>query len=149
MKRILFLFFLLILFVSCSRKIQVFDKYDFNSGDYVLYGLVYDGDATEFTNRVGDFIIKDVSTLKRIQSEWTIYTTNRRMLCGHSYIFFLMKGDSCVNQFKVNLECEYLTFDDDEDWYNFPAELLHKYEKSMIRISKEEAGEFMKNRKLE
>ena len=149
MKRIFFLLFILILFVSCSKKIEVFNKYDFNTGDYVLYGLISMGGPTEFTDRVGDFKIQDVSTLKRMQSDWVLYTTNRRMPCGYSYDFFLMKGDSCVNKFSANLECKYIIFYDFEGWYNFPPKLLHKYEKSMIKISEEEAREFMKNRKLE
>ncbi|MDD2287637.1 MAG: hypothetical protein PHY55_02255 [Bacteroidales bacterium] len=141
MKRIFFLLFILILFVSCSRKIEVFKKYDFNSGDYELYGIITMGTTTEFTEKVGEFRIKDITTLESMQSEWVLNTTDRRMLCGYSYDLYLMKADSCINQFSVNLECEYLTFDNVEEWYNFPAELLQKYEKSMIKLSKEESQE--------
>ena len=106
-----------------------------------MYGLITMGSTTEFTDKVGEFKIQDISTLKRMQSDWVLYSTNKRMPCGYSYDLFLMKGDSCVNKFSVNLECEYITFDDVEDWFNFPPKLFHKYEKSMIKISEEESRE--------
>ncbi len=81
-------------FVSCSRKIEVFKKYDFNSGDYELYGIITMGTTIEFTEKVGEFKIKDITTLESMQSEWVLNTTNRRMLCGYSYDLYLMKGAS-------------------------------------------------------
>ncbi len=95
--------FTVFLFISCSPKEEFFEGYDFNSGDYVLYGLISDGDSTPLSNRVGDFIIRDTMVLNKIKHDWRIRLTDKRMSCGYTYIMILMKADSCVCHFAVNL----------------------------------------------
>lgn len=126
--------------VSCGKKVQVFEKYDFNSGEYSLHGILSEGDPSYFTEEIGDFLITDTVVLNNIKNDWKISLTDKRMPCGDSYILVIMKGDSCVSHFGINLECEYLTYG--EDWYNFPARLLNKYDNSVIKVSRQEASAF-------
>lgn len=140
MKRLLLLFLTVILFLSCKEKVQIFEGYNFNSGEYSLHGILSEGGPTYFTEEIGDFIITDTVVLNKIQKDWKVSPTNKRMPCGFSYIIVLIKGDSCVKDFEINLDCEYLVCD--KGWFDFPAKLLNKYDKSVVKVPREEAREF-------
>ena len=142
MKKVFNYLLVMILFVGCSNKqnIRFFEGYDFNSGNYKLYGILTEGGPTNFTENVGDFVILDTVTLNKIKQDWEIHLTDKRMPCGYSYIMVLMDKDSCVYHFDVNLDCEYLTCE--KGWFEFPAKLLNKYEKSVVKISRQEARTF-------
>ena len=142
MRKLLLLILTMIFFLSCGNKVQLFEKYDFNSGEYSLHGILSEGDPSYFTEEIGDFMITDTIVLNKIKNEWKVPLTDKRMPCGYSYIIVLMKGDSCVDHFGINLECEYLCCD--EGWYDFPAKLLHKYDKLVIMVPREEARAFHK-----
>jgi hypothetical protein len=134
----------IILLVSCrtykGNDIRFFEKYDFNSGDYKLYGLLTEGGRTSFTEKVGDFVISDTVTLNKIKHDWQIHPTDKRMACGYSYIMILMKDDSCVYHFNINLDCEYLTCE--KGWFEFPEGMLNKYENSLTRVPRQVASAF-------
>lgn len=140
MRKVLLLILSIIFLISCGKKVQIFKEYDFNSGEYSLHGILSEGDPSYFTEEIGDFIITDTVVLNKIKNEWKVSLTDKRMPCGYSYVIVLMKGDSCVNDFGINLECEYLCCD--EGWYNFPAKLLNKYDKSVVKVPREEARKF-------
>ena len=126
--------------IGCSNQqdIHLFERYDFNSGNYKLYGILSEGGSTSFTDNIGDFVILDTVTLNKIKQDWKIHLTDKRMPCGYSYLMVLMEEDSCVYHFGVNLDCEYLKCE--KGWFEFPAKLLNKYEKSVVRISRQEAN---------
>ena len=130
------------LFVGCSNKksIHLFEEYDFNSGNYKLYGILTEGGPTNFTENVGNFVVLDTVILNKIKQDWKIHSTNKIMPCGYSYLMVLMDKDSCVYHFGVNLDCEYLTCE--KGWFKFPAKLLNRYEKSVVKISRQEANAF-------
>lgn len=142
-KHILYLL-IIFLFISCKTSkdvnIPFFDKYDFNSGNYKLYGILSEGNSTSFTEKVGDFVIEDIATLNKIKNDWQIHPTDKRIACGYSYIMVLMKADSCVYHFDINLDCEYLTCE--KGWFEFPAKLINKYENSVIKVQREAASAF-------
>ncbi|MDL2312679.1 hypothetical protein LJC68_07370 [Bacteroidales bacterium OttesenSCG-928-B11] len=139
MKKLFKYLFATILFIGCSHgeTIRFFEEYDFNSGNYKLYGILSEGGETCFTENVGDFVVLDTVTLNKIKQDWEIHHTNKRMPCGYSYLMILMEGDSCVYDFGVNLDCKYLTCD--KGWFQFSPKLLNKYKKMVLRISREEA----------
>lgn len=142
-KQLLYIF-TIILSIGCGtptgNNIQLLEKYDFNSGDYKLYGLLTEGGSTYFTEKVGDFVISDTVTLNKIKRDWRIHFTDKRMPCGYSYLMVLMKDDSCVYHFDINLDCEYLTCE--KGWFEFPEELLNKYEKSVTKVPRQVASAF-------
>jgi hypothetical protein len=144
MKRQLIFILTTILLFSCGKQnekgIQVFEGYDFNTGDFKLYGLITEGGSTSFTEKVGDFVVSDTVTLNRIKRDWQIYPTDKRMPCGYSYIIVLMQGDSCVYHFNINMDCEYLTCE--KGWYEFPADLMNKYENSVTKVPRDVANAF-------
>jgi len=144
MTRKLLFFLTIFLFLSCGKtndkNIQFFEKYDFNSGNYKLYGLLTEGGVTSFTEKVGDFSIEDTTVLNKIKQDWKIHLTDKRMSCGFSYIMVLMKNDSCVYHFDINLECEYLSCE--KGWFEFPADLMTKYENSLTRVPRQVAITF-------
>ena len=131
-----YLFIAMTSLVGCSNQ-TFFEEYDFNSGEYELYGIGSEGGRTYFTENVGNFVISDTATLNKIKQDWKIHLTDKRMPCGFSYIMLLMKEDTCVREFRVNLDCEYLICEN--EWFEFPAKLLNKYENSVTKISRQEA----------
>ena len=134
----------IILSISCGtpkgKDIRFFEKYDFSSEDYKLYGILTEGGSTSFTEKVGDFVISDTVTLNKIKRDWQIHLTDKRMPCGYSYIMILMKSDSCVYHFDINLDCEYLTCE--KGWFEFPEGLLNKYENSVTKVPRQVASAF-------
>ncbi|NLL27527.1 MAG: hypothetical protein GX259_01920 [Bacteroidales bacterium] len=133
-----------ILLIGCGggkdNRIQLLEKYDFNSGNYKLYGILSEGDPTYFTEKVGDFVISDTITLNKIKKDWCIQFTDKRMSCGYSYLMILMENDSCVYHFGINLYCKYLTCE--KGWFKFPENLLNKYENSVTKIPRQVARDF-------
>lgn len=105
-----------------------------------MYGLLTEGGSTSLTEKVGDFVISDTIKLNKIKSDWQIHLTEKRMPCGYSYIMILMKVDSCVYHFDINLDCEYLTCE--KGWFEFPTDLMNDYENDVIKVPREVARTF-------
>jgi hypothetical protein len=87
-KYIIIIVFTILLFSSCNNTYQnefkIFEYYDFNTENLVLYGLLSEGESTNFTAKVGDFKISDPSVLNSIKKEWILYPTDNRMPCGYN-----------------------------------------------------------------
>ncbi len=127
--------------ISCKssneKSIQLLDKYDFNTGKYKLYGIICEAKPTNFSNKVESFVVEDTITLNKIKHDWQICYTDKRMPCGITYMMVLMKDDSCVYNFGINLECDYLICN--LGWFEFPEKLMNKYENLVKRIPNEVA----------
>lgn len=115
--------FIGLILISCSsqpKDYKPFADYDFNSGDYKLYGFISEGGGGDFFNKHKDFYIDNVDILNEIKSTWTFDSTEKRMACGFEYILCLVKTDSLVIDLSINSECNYMISD---TWYDFNPNL--------------------------
>jgi len=135
MKKIFVSILATVLFSNCSnsQNISIFEEYDFNSGNYKLYGIVTKMDGTGFVENVGDFVIEDTVTLNKIKQDWKLCPTDKARPHNYMYSIRLAENDSNVFYFDINLDYEYLTCK--KGGFEFPADLLNKYENSVVKIS--------------
>lgn len=147
MTRQLIIFFTLLFFlVSCKKDVEIFDNYNFDSGEYKLYACLDEGTPTEFVSKTDDFIITDTKTLKEIKNIWKLHLTNDRWACGTNYSLYLMKEDTCVDLLQINMECEFLMCN--KGYFFFPKNLLTIHENSLVKFSRDSAKVFRENIKI-
>ncbi len=136
-----------IFLVSCKKDVEIFDNYNFDSGEYKLYSCLDEGTPTEFVSKTGDFIITDTKTLKEIKNNWKLHLTNDRCACGTNYSLYLMKADTCVDLLQINMECEFLMCN--KGYFFFPKNLLTIHENSLVKFSRDSAKKvFRENIKI-
>lgn len=125
------LLFSILLIFSCQqnleRKIILFDKVDFNSGEYKL---VFYGEEGGIIENYYKFYIDDIKTLNDIKKQWVFTKKSEIYSCGYSYTMELIKKDSVVFSKPINVECEYMS-----DWIYFPKEFLLDHIKSFKKIN--------------
>ncbi|MFT5822213.1 MAG: hypothetical protein ACI8ZM_003469 [Crocinitomix sp.] len=125
LKYIIFVFLLVNIVVGCQRKfheqtnidlvkvdtVQVFSDYDFNSGDYELFGVYWsDFQRNSLADSIGTFSIKDTVILNDLKNNWQLKSYPHSE-CGYDYKFYLAKGDSIVSTSLVNVFCESIVMD--------------------------------------
>jgi hypothetical protein len=140
LNRIGLIFVTALLLASCTKKEQMLSDYDFNSGQYKLYAIQEEGEPTEFVRQHPNFKITDLTTLNKFKEEWKLEQFENTWACGLNYSFYLMKNDSCVNKFGVNMECGFLNTG--KGSYLFDEELISKYKSSIIDLPKDSAKIF-------
>jgi len=133
---IFYLLFLMILVSGCKKNYQIFVEYNFDSGEYQLYGFVTQEalhGETPFAISKKNFVITNKETLNQMKQTWKLKPWRKGSpKCGSTYIMVLMKGSIYVKHFGVNFDCGYLTI---ENWHQFYPELLTTYQKNIISIS--------------
>jgi len=141
-KKLLFLFGVILIavfFLVVNKDYAIFKEYNFDSGEYQLYGFATQEalhGETLFTISKKNFVITNKETLNQMKQSWKLKPWRKgQCKCGSTYILVLMKGSKYIKHFGVNLDCEYLTI---EDWYHFSPELLTNYQKNIISISNTE-----------
>lgn len=88
---------------------QVFEDYDFNSGEFELFGVYWsDFNRSSLADSIGQFSIRDTALLNRIQASWD-FKLSDPYECGYDYNLYLTKGDSIVETFNLNIGCKSLT----------------------------------------
>ena len=126
MKSLILSILLILIFSGCSKnldnKIVFFKDYNFNSGDFRLYG--FGGEGTGIDD-VRNFVIQDSVTLNQIKKKWIFKYKSDVMPCGFDYHFVLIEKDRMLKQFNVNLDCEYMTFE--KKWLKFPKHYLSDF----------------------
>ncbi len=128
--------FLMIFVSGCNKNYQIFEEYNFNSGEYQLYGFVTQQalySETPFAINKKNFVITNKETLNQMKQSWNLKPWRKGSpKCGSTYIMVLMKGSRYVKHFGVNFDCGYLTI---ENWYQFSPKLLTNDQKNIIPIS--------------
>lgn len=131
MKFYKFLLFSILFVLSCQenlqRKIVLFDKVDFNSGEYKL---VFYGEEGEIIENYYKFYIDDIKTLNDIKKQWVFTKKSDIYSCGYNYSMEVIKKDSTVFCKSINVDCEYRS-----GWIYFPKEFLLMHKKSFKKIN--------------
>lgn len=131
MKLFTLLFLNTLLLLGCQdkldRKIILFDKYDFNSGEHKL---IFYGQEGRIIKNYPNFYIDDIKTLNAIKKEWCFTKKSDIMSCGYSYNMQLIKNDSVLIEKSINVECEYMS-----GWLYFPKEFLVKHKSSFKKFN--------------
>jgi hypothetical protein len=90
---------------------RIFDQYDFNSGEYELFGVYWsDFERNSLADSLGTFAITDTSLLNQIQSNWKLEPQSE-LRCGYDYKLYLTKGDSLISTSFLNILCESIVVD--------------------------------------
>jgi hypothetical protein len=118
-KHISFVLFMACIVFSCQQKfhkqfntnpakvdtVQVFENYDFNSGEYELFGEYWsDFQRNSLADSIGAFSIKDTVILNQIKNSWK-FETSAPYECGYDYTLYLTKNDSIIKTFDLNIKC--------------------------------------------
>ncbi|NOQ72765.1 MAG: hypothetical protein GQ574_12215 [Crocinitomix sp.] len=126
LKHIIFGFLVISIIAGCQRKfheqlatdpikvdtVQVFNDYDFNSGEYELFGVYWsDFQRNSLADSIGTFSIKDTVLLNKLKNNWKL-ESHPHYECGYDYKLYLAKGDSIVSISFVNILCESIVIDD-------------------------------------
>jgi hypothetical protein len=67
------LLFLMIFVSGCNKNYQIFEEYNFNSGEYQLYGFVTQQalhSETPFAINKKNFVITNKETLNQMKQTW-------------------------------------------------------------------------------
>jgi hypothetical protein len=112
---------------NLEAEIVLFDKIDFNSGEYKL--VFYGGEGGIIENYF-NFYIDDSKTLNQIKKQWIFSKKSEIYSCGYSYNMVLVKKESEVFSKQINIECEYMS-----GWVYFPKDFLLKHKKSFKKIN--------------
>ena len=127
----------LLLLTSCTKDHQILAKYNFDSNNYVLYGIQAEGTPTKFVQEHPNFKVTDIKTLNDFKDEWRLSPSPNSWACGLNYSLYLMRGDSCIDKFYVNLECEFLNHSNGS--FIFPENFLADHKSSIINIPSDSA----------
>ena len=102
----------------------IFNDYDFNSGDYELFGVYWsDFERNSLADSIGNFSIKDTVLLNQLKTNWKLSPYPEKK-CGYDYKLYLTNGDSVVSTSFLNIHCESLLMDG--VGYSFEREKLVK-----------------------
>jgi len=135
----LFLFFLFSCDEPLDQKYEIFDDYNFNSGEYKLYCFGVEG---KWVDGIRNFVIQDVEILNKIKSDWIFSYKTDKMACGFGYLIALVHKDSVVKRMDVNIEAEYMTCD--KGWIRFPESYLSDYKEDFKILEDIEAKRLFK-----
>ena len=92
-------------------SLRVYDNYDFNSGEYELFGAYWsDFQRNSLADSIGTFAITDTTLLNQIQFNWKL-KAKPALRCGYDYKLYLTKGDSVISTSFLNILCESIIVD--------------------------------------
>lgn len=122
-KNIFSISFLVLIMSSCYHAVPtipeivpntsalVFNDYDFNSGEYELFGIYWsDFERNSLADSIGTFSIKDTVLLNQLKVNWNLDADSVKE-CGYDYKLYLAKGDSVVSTSFLNIDCESILVD--------------------------------------
>ncbi len=134
-----------------ENTINVFDSYDFNSGDYSLYIL---SDKIVQSENKSNYYTNDKEILKKLKNLWDVNQISYGR-CSPGYILYLLKKDSICLKFKISTKCEDLflfktqyKFNSKDLFVNYLKEFKPLYYYSFNFKSMEERYEFISRNKF-
>ncbi len=113
MKRILLPILLLIFYPTVVLSLQeqnpngyvhLFDKYDFNKGNYSIVGIVWHDQRHELQKTIGNFYIDDIQVLNEIKDSWITEKPSPFYACGYHFGIFVIQDGYEIESFFINVE---------------------------------------------
>lgn len=133
---------LIILFILTTRLVfgqNAFSKFNFDSGNYTIYGRKEINTENEFALRLGDFYTSDIKTLNDFNTEWN-FESSDDCVCDFDYFITIVKSDSIVDEMALSLKCNRVMFDIDKNdcfFFRFDSsKVLRRPFNSLIREEK-------------
>lgn len=114
---------LIILFVLISGLVSgqsAFSKYNFESGNYKIFGRKEINTDSKLALTLGDFYTNDIKTLNDFKNEWNFKSIDDHLcVCNFDYFITIVNSDSIVDEMALSFKCNRAIFDIDKKYCFF------------------------------
>ncbi|MFH0896093.1 MAG: hypothetical protein V2A54_16795 [Bacteroidota bacterium] len=89
-----------------------FSKYNFESGNYTIYGRKEINTKNKLALTLGDFYTNNIGFLNAFKNEWNFESRSSvECVCNFDYFITIVKSDSIVDEIAISLSCNRAIFD--------------------------------------
>jgi hypothetical protein len=89
---------------NSNGYVRLFDKYDFNKGNYSIAGILWHDQRHKLQKMIGNFYTDDIEVLNKIKGSWITEKPSPFYACGYHFGVFVIKDGKKIESFFINVE---------------------------------------------
>jgi len=114
----------LVSIVSFGQE-RIFDKYDFDSEDYILIGTLGHSDKSGLQDSLSEFYTTNTEILNEFKTEWVFNESSPFYACGYHFFVHICKNGKSIENFAINLYCNMISTSN--GYFYFDSEKLRRF----------------------